>query len=30
VSRWRFIPAKVGNDATTAWVQVPVTFELRR
>jgi protein TonB len=30
VSRWRFIPAKVGNNATTAWVQVPVTFELRR
>ena len=30
VSRWRFVPAKVGSNATTAWVQVPVTFELRR
>lgn len=30
VSKWRFVPAKVGSNATQAWVQVPVTFELRR
>lgn len=30
VSKWRFVPAKVGGNATQAWVQVPVTFELRR
>ena len=30
VARWRFVPAKVGSVATTAWVQVPVSFQLRR
>jgi periplasmic protein TonB len=30
VSKWRFIPARVGSVATTAWVQVPVSFQLRR
>ncbi|MFZ9071101.1 MAG: energy transducer TonB, partial [Burkholderiaceae bacterium] len=30
VAKWRFVPAKVGSVATTAWVQVPVSFQLRR
>jgi len=30
VAQWRFVPARVGSVATTAWVQVPVSFQLRR
>jgi protein TonB len=30
VAKWRFVPAKVGSVATTAWVQVPVSFQMRR
>jgi protein TonB len=30
VARWRFIPARQGKIATAAWVQVPVSFQLRR
>lgn len=30
VSRWRFVPARKGNIAVAAWVQVPVSFQLRR
>jgi len=30
VGRWRFIPARQGKIATDAWVQVPVSFQLRR
>jgi periplasmic protein TonB len=28
VRRWRFVPAKQGNNAVTAWVQVPIVFKL--
>lgn len=28
VSRWRFIPARRGEQSTAAWVQVPIIFEL--
>ena len=28
VKRWRFIPAKQGNDAVAAWVVVPISFSL--
>ncbi len=28
VSRWRFVPARRGDQAIAAWVQVPVTFQL--
>lgn len=28
VSRWRFVPAKRGDQAIAAWVQVPITFQL--
>ena len=28
VSRWRFIPARRGELAIAAWVQVPITFQL--
>ena len=28
VRRWRFVPAKQGNNAVTAWVQVPIVFTL--
>ena len=28
VSRWRFVPAKRGEQAIAAWVQVPITFQL--
>lgn len=30
VARWRFVPARQGKIATAAWVQVPVSFQLRR
>lgn len=29
VRRWRFIPAKFGNTAIAAWVQVPINFHLK-
>lgn len=28
VKRWRFIPAKLGNQAVSGWVQVPILFTL--
>lgn len=28
VSRWRFVPARRGDQAIAAWVQVPITFHL--
>ncbi len=28
VRRWRFVPAKRGDTAVTAWVEVPITFKL--
>lgn len=28
VSRWRFVPARRGDQAFPAWVQVPITFQL--
>lgn len=28
VGRWRFVPAKRGEQAIAAWVQVPITFQL--
>ena len=30
VARWRFVPARQGTIATAAWVQVPISFQLRR
>ena len=29
VWRWKFIPAKRGDDAVAAWVLVPVVFTLK-
>jgi protein TonB len=28
VSRWRFVPARRGDEAMAAWVAVPITFNL--
>lgn len=28
VNRWRFVPARRGDEAIAAWVQVPITFQL--
>ncbi|MES2626093.1 MAG: energy transducer TonB [Pseudomonadota bacterium] len=28
VRRWRFVPAKQGNEAVAAWVLVPISFSL--
>ncbi|MCB1895878.1 MAG: energy transducer TonB [Zoogloeaceae bacterium] len=28
VSRWRFVPARLGEDAIASWVQVPIAFTL--
>lgn len=28
VARWRFVPAKRGEQAVTAWVVVPIVFSL--
>ena len=28
VGRWRFVPARRGEQAVAAWVQVPITFQL--
>jgi protein TonB len=30
VRRWKFVPARLGEEAVTAWVQVPISFTLRR
>lgn len=29
VGRWRFVPAKRGDEAIAAWVLVPITFNLK-
>lgn len=29
VRRWRFVPARQGDDAVAAWVLVPISFSLR-
>lgn len=29
VWRWKFVPAKRGNEAVAAWVVVPISFNLR-
>ncbi|MDO8930837.1 MAG: energy transducer TonB [Rhodocyclaceae bacterium] len=29
VSRWRFVPARRGDETVAAWVQVPITFNLQ-
>lgn len=29
VSRWKFVPAKQGNEAVGAWVLVPIVFSLK-
>lgn len=29
VERWRFVPARRGNEAIVAWVLVPITFNLK-
>jgi len=28
VKKWRFVPARRGNQAVVAWVEVPITFQL--
>lgn len=28
VKKWRFVPARKGGQAVTAWVEVPITFNL--
>jgi protein TonB len=28
VGKWRFVPARQGGQAVTAWVEVPITFKL--
>jgi len=30
VKRWRFVPAKQGDQAITEWVLVPLNFKLTR
>jgi len=30
VRQWRFVPAKRGNEALSAWVIVPINFSLRK
>lgn len=30
VARWRFTPARQGDQAIAAWVQVPISFALKR
>lgn len=30
VERWRFVPARRGDDAVEAWVLVPIEFELKQ
>lgn len=29
VKRWKFVPARRGDDAVSAWVLVPISFSLR-
>lgn len=29
VAQWRFVPARQGQQAVTAWVKVPIVFELK-
>jgi protein TonB len=29
VARWRFVPARRGDEAIAAWVQVPITFNFQ-
>lgn len=29
VMRWRFVPARRGNEAIASWVLVPITFKLQ-
>ena len=29
LKRWRFVPAKQGDQAISAWVLVPIQFELK-
>ena len=29
VTRWRFVPARRGDETVAAWVQVPITFNLQ-
>jgi protein TonB len=29
VRRWKFVPARRGDEAVGAWVQVPIVFKLR-
>lgn len=29
VARWRFVPARQGNQAIAAWVLVPIVFKLQ-
>lgn len=28
VKKWRFVPAKLGDQAVEAWVYVPIVFKL--
>ena len=28
VRRWKFVPAKRGNEAVSAWVLIPISFKL--
>lgn len=30
VARWRFTPARQGEQTVAAWVQVPISFSLKR
>jgi protein TonB len=30
VARWKFVPARQGKITVAAWVQVPISFQLRR
>ena len=30
VAKWRFIPAKQGQETLQTWLRVPVVFQLRR
>ncbi|MDQ1315913.1 MAG: periplasmic protein TonB, partial [Pseudomonadota bacterium] len=29
VRKWRFVPARQGDQAVTAWVDVPIAFKLK-
>jgi protein TonB len=30
VARWRFVPARSGDLAVAAWVQVPIVYSLQK